>query len=80
MVIEIETNMNLLEWLSMCIILNLNDQVYHLILNGNHTFGHFSTLPQKESRNGGAKIREGGYLIIGPVSYTHLTLPTNREV
>mgnify|MGYP006991260404 CR=1 FL=1 len=26
------------------------------------------------------KIKESGTITLGPVSYTHLTLPTNREV
>ena len=26
------------------------------------------------------KIKDSGTIVVGPVSYTHLTLPTNREV
>ena len=41
-----------------------------------HEFGHAITA----YRGGDLSIPGKGYLTLDPVSYTHLTLPTNREV
>ena len=43
-----------------------------------HGLGLTDIVCAKKKRKGEAKIKKP--LTLGPVSYTHLTLPTNREV
>ena len=58
-------------------ILGTVSEIPTKIKGWNHTFG--MAKPYLKSKGNGVDVgcREGGF---APVSYTHLTLPTNREV